>query len=295
MSGADITFEPPGWAGVLTQPPPTAVVAGPVGAPGVSPIDAAAAAFGAMTNADLPAVNSRIADDDADRRAHAAEAIEKFGANEDDAVAQFDDVGAGSDQMAAQLAGLAQGVVGMLGGALGSLGRLPQELMQAGQGALTPLLGAVQSLGQDGSGGLGDATLADEVDPVGVDVGDSGGGLGTGTTPAGDLGPAPVPVASLPTTPTAAMTSGPPATPAAAVGPGAGMGGVPLAGSAGAGGGVSKTNPPSEKRITAPGAPNGQPVKGRAPLPPNVAVTTGGKAGAPAVVKRRVLGGGGGI
>jgi hypothetical protein len=70
------------------------------------------------------------------------------------------------------------------------------------------------------------------------------------------------------------------------------MTGMPMVppGALGAGGaGDSKEKPP-EKRVTAPGVPNGQPVKGRLTVPPNVPVAKSGEE-KPTVTRsaRRIL------
>ncbi|GJO01727.1 hypothetical protein NJB18091_35290 [Mycobacterium marinum] len=52
----------------------------------------------------------------------------------------------------------------------------------------------------------------------------------------------------------------------------------------GAGGKGGSEDKPAEKRVTAPGVPNGQPVKGRLTVPPSVPVKTGD--GKPPVVTR---------
>lgn len=255
--------------------PPLPIPPGPVHPGGTSPVDAVMAAFGAATNSDLVEANALLAQDHADRTGHASDAARKFTAYEDDAVPQFQDLAAQGDALGQAM----QGVTGALGGVLGSVGRLPQELMQAGQGALSPLMSAAQSLG---NAGLGDTSPASDFGPVPGDLvgggfgsGGGGGGPGMGTTPAGNLGPSPVPGTSTPTTPAASMTY------AGAAGPG---GGAPTAGGTGgpmmpmvpggAGAGKSgKDDNAGGKRIAAPGIPNGQPVKGRTTTPPNVPVT----------------------
>ena len=110
--------------------------------------------------------------------------------------------------------------------------------------------------------------------------GGGGGGVGGGgdTSPTGYLGPPPVPMSSPPTTPAAAPSKPTPVAPSAGTTPaGMPMGGgmmpmMPGAMGAGAGGDGNKDKP-DEKRVAAPGVPNGQPVKGRMTAPPNVPVT----------------------
>ncbi len=278
------------YAAVLAGLPPLPLAPGPVHVGGSSATDATMAAFGAATNADLAESNTDLAVDDTDRRAHAGDAIGKFAANESAATAGFGGVGAEesaamTQQLPQAMSGALSGVAGALGGALGAIGRIPQELMQAGQGAIQPLMSAMQT-GAGDPAGIDDAELADDVDTPdsagpGLDGFDSGsGGLtpGIGTTPAGPLGPPPVPTSSAPTVPAAAATKSVTATtapPTGTVGPGAaGAGMMPLLPGGGAGGDKSgRGAPPQEKRISAPPVANGQPVKGRAIAPPNLAVT----------------------
>lgn len=289
-----IKVNPLDYLAIAAGLPPLPLPLGPVHPGGTSPVDATMAAFGAATNADLPETNTQLTQDHADRTGHAAGAAQKFAANEADAVSKFEGVaGEGDATMAQQgsqeamggamqgMTGAMQGITGALSGALGAASRLPQGLMQAGQGALSPLMGAAQSLAK---GGLGGATLASDISPdPGLGGGDfgsggaGGGGLGMGTTPASNLGPPPVPGTSTPTTPTSSMAntgvSGPAGgTPATGGGGGGGM--MPMMpGGGGAGGKGGKDDKAGEKRIAAPGVPNGQPVKGRTTAPPNVPVT----------------------
>lgn len=294
MTGDEIEVNPGDYWDILRGLPPEQLPTGPAHLGGQSPVDVTAAAFGFTTNADLPESNTQIATDTAERKAGAGDAIQKFATNEADAVSKFQDVaGRGDATMAQQssqeamggamqgMTGAMQGITSALSGALGSVSKLPQGLMQAGQGALSPLMSAAQSLGK---AGLGGATLASDISPEpglgGNDFGTGGGGgggLGMGTTPASNLGPPPVPGTSTPTTPASSLastgaagpTGGTPAT------GGAGGGGMMpmMPGAAGAGGKGGKDDKAGEKRIAAPGVPNGQPVKGRTTAPPNVPVT----------------------
>ncbi|MGV0627815.1 hypothetical protein [Mycolicibacter minnesotensis] len=274
--------------------PPQPIPPGPVHTGGTSPADAVAAALGAVINSDLAETNTQLAKDHADRTAGAADAVRKFGEQEADATSKFGDVaGQGDAKMAQDTMGGAmqgissamqgissamQGITGALSGVLGAVGKLPQEMMQAGQGALSPLMSAAQSLGK---GGLGGASLASDISPgpgmagSGLGAG-GGGGLGVGTTPASNLGPPPVPGTGAPTTPTGSMVKTSPIGPAGgapSVG-GSGGGMMPMMpGGAGAGGKGGKDDKTDPKRIAAPGMPNGQPVKGRATAPPNIPVT----------------------
>ncbi len=289
-----IQVNPADYWNILQGLPPQPIPMGPVHTGGPSPVDATMVAFGAATNTDLPQTNTNLAEDHADRTGHAADAAQKFASHEGDAVSKFQDVAAEGDATMAQqgpqeamgeamqgINGAMQGITSALSGALGSAGRLPQGLMQAGQGALSPLMSAAQSLGK---GSLGGASLASDVSPEpGLGGGDfgtggaGGGGLGMGTTPASNLGPPPVPGTSTPTTPASSMANTGSAGPAGGSPAAGGVGGggmMPMMpGGAAAGGKGGKDDKAGEKRIAAPGVPNGQPVKGRTTAPPNVPVT----------------------
>lgn len=273
--------------------PPAPIPAGPVHTSGSSPVDATMAAFGAATNLNLSETNAELAEDHRDRTGHAADAVKKFAENEADAASKFQNVAGEASPFGSQtvqgpqdamggamqgITGAMQGITGALGGALGAVGKLPQELMQVGQGALSPLMGAAQALGK---GALGGPTLASDIGGgAGPDAsslgGSSGsGGLGMGTTPASNLGPPPVPGTSTPTTPASALSK--PGVAGAATGtPVAGGGGgmMPMMpGGAGGAGQGAKNDPTEAKRIAAPGVPNGQPVKGRGITPPTMPVS----------------------
>ncbi|KAA1244171.1 hypothetical protein F0Q45_25085 [Mycobacterium simiae] len=301
MTGFEIKASPGIYGQAADAPPPAPLAPGPV-QPGGTLMDGWVAGFGAATNADLVPTNADIAADDADRRAHAADAARKFPANEADAAQQFEGVGAqggaqGATQMIQQaVSGITGAIGGAVGGIMGPLTQLPQQAMQAGQGAMQPLMSALQQ--SQGAEGLAadDARL---VDAVGGEPGlaggggasslGSGGGGGGGTTPTSYLGPPPVPSSSPPTTPAgapgksvAAPTTGgtsPSSTPMGATG-------MPMMppGAMGHGGEGGSKDKPAEKRVTAPGVPNGQPVKGRLTAPPSVPVKT--TEGKPPVVTR---------
>jgi hypothetical protein len=176
--------------------------------------------------------------------------------------------------------------------------------MQAGQSAMQPLMSAMQQAGGQGlesgiADGTGGAGLADSVGgESGLGGGGGGGGLGAGgaTTPTGFLGPPPVPTSSPPTTPAASAAKAVAATPSGGTPTPAmqgGMTGMPMMppGAMGAGSdGGSKEKPP-EKRVTVPGVPNGQPVKGRLTAPPSVPVTKSADGKPPVVTRpnRRIV------
>ncbi len=209
----------------------------------------------------------------------------------------------GAQQATQMIQQMVSGITGAIGGAIGGimkpLTEIPQQAMQAGQGAMQPLMSAVQQ----GHGAEGLASEEHLVDSLGAEPGlggdtggggaggiGSGGGGGGGTTPAGVLGPPPVPTSSPPTTPAGAPAKSVTVTPTggtpAASAPG-GMTGMPMVppGVLGAGGAGESKDKPVEKRVTAPAVPNGQPVKGRLTPPPNVPVTKSGED-KPTVVTR---------
>lgn len=182
------------------------------------------------------------------------------------------------------VSGITGALGGAVGGVMGPLTQLPQQAMQAGQGAMQPLMSALQqTYGAEGLDVADGARLVDSIEgepglggePGAGDVGAGGGG--GGTTPTGYLGPPPVPTSSPPTTPAGApaksVTPDPVSGTPRASGP-AGMTGMPMVppGALGAGAEGANKDKPVEKRVTAPAVPNGQPVKGRLTVPPSVPV-----------------------
>lgn len=306
MTGSIMAF-PEDYSGAAAMPPPPVVMPNGVPVGGGSPADAAAAGLAAAGNVGVPGDDGSTTEGLTDREGHALSAAEKFPANEADAAGEFQAVGAqgGIEQLMPMVTGLAGAISGAVGGALGPITQVPQQAMQAGQGAVGPLMEAVKSAGGgeldagggDGLDGLSDQELLDSLgleDPAlsGGDVGAGGGGGGgdTGsgggggggdaTSPTGYMGPPPVPMSSAPTTPAAApskpsvvaASGGAPAP--ATTGMGGGMMPMMPPGMAGAGGGGdSKDSKSDEKRVVAPGVPNGAPVKGRMTVPPSIPVT----------------------
>ncbi len=264
-----------GLVGAPEAPPPTPF---PASAGGTAPGDIGQGLLHSAGNAGVPKDAADAAEGDADRRAHAADAAAKFPANEADSAQQMQNVGQQAPQMMQQML---QSITGALGGAVGGimgpLTQLPQQAMQAGQSAIQPLMSAVQ--GAHGAGALAsDPHLVDSVGPgSGTGGGSGGGGAGLGggggTTPASSLGPPPVPTSSPPTTPAGAGKAAmmPPVSGAPTASGQTGMGGMGMMppGAMGAGGEGGNKEKPPEKRISAPGVPNGQPVKGRLSMPPS--------------------------
>jgi hypothetical protein len=280
----------------------------PVPPPQHAPGDIAQGAAGFAANLGVPGDVQSSSLEDLDRRTRALEAARKFPAQDADGAQQMQGVGAqgGAQQATQMIQQMVSGIAGAIGGAVGGimkpLTEIPQQAMQAGQGAIQPLMSALQQ----GPGAAGLASEEHLVDGLGSEpglgggAGGGGGGIGAGggggsTVPTGYLGPPPVPASSPPTTPAGAPakpvtmppSGGPPAAPAPT-----GMTGMPMVppGALGAAAGEGKEKPP-EKRVTAPGVPNGQPVKGRLTVPPNVPVAKSGEGKPPVVTRstRRIL------
>lgn len=299
MSNGPIVAVPETYGGAAADVPLSPAMPSPPPPPNQSPFGAAAAAFGAIVNSDVPSDNTEVTGSDVGDRAAAADAAGKFPEGELGAVSDFEQLGAGGlegkagEMFPQMISGVAGGVAGAVGGVLGPLTQLPQGVMQAGQGAFQAGLGALQQ-GVGGSDAdllsdMSDDDLADLLmsDPSMMDASltDFGGGDGGGaggvddvTSPTGVMGPPPVPMSSAPTTPAAAPAKPVPIAPVSSgASPGTPMGGgmmpmVPPGMGAGAGAGADKGKA-DEKRIAAPGVPNGQPVKGRMTVPPSVPVT----------------------
>lgn len=290
------------YGGVAAAPPPPTIV--PTGMPSgdPSPTGIAIGGLTAASNLGVPGDTAGSTEGDLDRRGRAADAAAKFPANEADAAQQFQAVGAqGSTQMVQELvSGITGALGGAVGGILGPLTQLPQQAMQAGQGAMQPLLSALQGTHTAGAVEAGDGSRL--LDGLGAEPGGdtggggaglgAGGGGGGGTTPAGYMGPPPVPSSSPPTTPSGAPAKPVMMTPTGATPPmsgQSGMTGMPMMppgamGGHGEGGGKDK---PAEKRVTAPGVPNGQPVKGRLTIPPSAPPASKPSEGKPTVVTNR--------
>lgn len=284
--GGGVEANIPTYVGANNMPEAPFPVATPPHPPGASAVDAGGGALTGAGNAGVPKDAADAAAADADRRAHAADAAAKFPANE-----------ANGQQDMQMIQQMLQSVTGALGGAIGGvmgpMTQLPQQAMQAGQSALQPLMSAVQG-GAHGAGLASDAHLVDSVGSgggsgLGAGSGGGGAGLGGGTTPASSLGPPPVPTSSPPTTPAGAKAPMMPPTGGMPAMPGqSGMTGMPMMppGAMGHGGEGGKKDSPVEKRVMAPGVPNGQPIKGRLTIPPSAPGNKSGEA-KPTVVTNR--------
>jgi hypothetical protein len=290
--GGPFKVSPIDLGGIVAAPqaPPPVV---PTGMPpgGATEVDVARAGLTAAGDLGVPGDQAASVQGDADRRAHAADAAQKFPANEDNSSQQFQQL----TQMIPQMAsGIAGSITGAVGGIMGPLTQIPQQAMQAAQSAIQPLMSAAKGGGAAEAALTdisGDQAVLDSASHGDAGLGGGGGGIGVGggTTPTGYLGPPPVPQSSPPTTPAAASVKSAMVTPTSGTPPPAGpmgMTGMPMMpgamGAHGDGGGKDK---PAEKRVTVPGIPNGQPVKGRLTVPPSVPVTKSGD-GKPAVVAR---------
>ena len=281
----------------------------PVPAPDGSPAGIAGAAAAFASNGDVPGDVQSSTLEDLDRRMRALDAARKFPAQDADGAQQMQGVGAQqATQMIQQMvSGIAGGIGGAIGGIMKPLTEIPQQAMQAGQGAIQPLMSALQQ-GHGAEGLVSDEHLADSLGGEsglggggaggggGIGAGGPGGGGGDGTVPAGYMGPPPVPASSPPTTPAGASAKSVTMTPTGGTGgaPGpTGMTGMPMVppGAMGAGGAGESKEKPTEKRVTTPAVPNGQPVKGRLTPPPNVPVTKSGEDKPPVVTRspRRIV------
>jgi hypothetical protein len=301
-----IEAHPATYQNLAERPPPPFIEPAGMPSPDPSPTGGPRAALDAAAGLGVPGDVAGSTQGDADRRARAADAAAKFPANEADAAQQFQGVGAqGNTQMIQQLvSGITGALGGAIGGILGPLTQLPQQAMQAGQGAMQPLMSALQGAHGAGAGeALEGSRLADGVggEPGGgaglggggAGLGSGGGGgIGGGTTPAGFLGPPPVPSSSPPTTPAGASAKPVMMSPTGGTLPmsgQSGMAGMPMMppgamGGHGDGGGKDKA---PEKRVTAPGIPHGQPVKGRLTIPPSAPAAAKPADGKPTVVTNR--------
>ncbi|WP_369829134.1 hypothetical protein [Mycobacterium sp. 852002-50816_SCH5313054-b] len=268
--------------------PPT-VGPNPMPGGGGTETDLAAAGLAQLGNLGVPGDQAASVAAEADRRAHALDAAQKFPANEAESSQQFQQLAQMIPQMASGIAGA---ITGALGGIMQPLTQFPQQAMQAAESAIQPLMGAAKGGGAAEAaltGMSGDEAVLDSGAQGGGGSGGGGGiGGGGGTTPTGFMGPPPVPSSSPPTTPAAAsakpvtvtQTGGTPTQ----SGP-MGMTGMPMMpGAMGAGGEGASKDKPAEKRLTVPGIPNGQPVKGRLTAPPSVPVAK--SEGKPPVVTR---------
>jgi hypothetical protein len=289
--GTPIKASPPIYGGIAATPPgPPVLPYGMPGTPGGTLPDQAATGLLNAGNLGVPGDQAASVQGDLDRRGHAADAAQKFPANEDNAAQQFQQI----PQMIQQVvSGIAGALTGGVGGIMAPLTQMPQQAMQAAQSAMQPLMGAAKAGGAaEAALTAADGAVLDSATRGDAGLGGGGGGGfggGAGTTPTGYLGPPPVPQSSPPTTPAAASVRSAALTPIGGTAPPAGptgMTGVPMMpGAMGAHGDGGSKDKPAEKRVTVPGIPNGQPVKGRLTVPPSVPVTKSGD-GKPAVVAR---------
>jgi len=302
MSGGQPIKQSPGINSSVAEAPP---VSGPAPSPMPPPEHAPAGiAMGVpalAANADVPDDVQSSTLEDLDRRMRALEAARKFPAQDGEAAQQMQGVGAqaGGQQATQMIQQVVSSITGAIGGAVGGLMKPLEEIPQQAMQAMQPLMSALQQ----GQGAAGLASNEQLVDSLGGESGlggaggGAGGGLGSGgggTVPAGYLGPPPVPASSPPTTPAGAKSVSMPSSGATPAAPGpTGMTGMPMMppGAMGAGGAGENKDKPTEKRVTAPAVPNGQPVKGRMTPPPTVPATKSGEDKPPVVTRspRRIV------
>ncbi|WIM87336.1 hypothetical protein PT015_21210 [Candidatus Mycobacterium wuenschmannii] len=262
------------------QPPPPIPADMPAGA--VSEIDALLASLGMAGNAGDPA-------DMTAGQAGFAKRGEKTG----DAMSQFPAADQNSSQQLQQMLGtftqmpqqFMQSFTGLFQGLQQGMNQAMQQGMQVGQQLMS-------SVGKAGAGAaLPASALGDALGAGAGALGAGGGGAGLAgaTTPAGNLGPPPIPSAG--TAPASAqqvpVTSPPPSEGAGARGQmGGGMPMMPPGAAGGAaGGGDNKTD---TKRVVPPSVKNGAPVQGRITTPQAAPEVVKRVAGKP-IASRRIL------
>ena len=221
-SGPNIVANPGIYSMLGGMPLAPPVQGFPIPAGDPSSVGGAVGALGFATNMGVPGDVAASTQEDLDRRARAADAAAKFPAQDADAAQQMQGVGAQAPaQLVQQMVSSITGALGgALGGIMGPLTQLPQQAMQAGQSAMQPLMSAAQQASH-GAEALeaGDPMLMDSLGAApeaGAGGGGGGIGAGGGTTPAGYLGPPPVPGSSPPTSPAGAPAKPVMTTPTAA-------------------------------------------------------------------------------
>jgi len=268
------------------MPPPPIPADMPAGA--VSEIDMLLAGLGMAGNSGDPKDTAAGQAGFEQRGQKTGEAMAKFPAGDQDASKQLEQIMSSATQMPQQLM---QSFSGLFQG-------LSQPLNQAMQQGMQMATQMASTMGKAGQGaGLGAELPADAFgDALGAGGAALGAGGGAGaelagaTTPAGNLGPPPIP--SAPTYPTSSATpaapvSSPPDSAAGARGP---MGGMPMMppggmGGAGAGGSEGKAE---TKRVVPPSVRNGAPVQGRITTPQTAPEVVKRIAGKP-IASRRIL------
>src|ERR1700758_1558572 len=224
MTNGPIWFNLPTYVGAGSGPPaPPILPHGASGSPGATSVDAAATGLIGAGDIGVPGDQAASAQGDLDRRAHAADAAQKFPVNEDNASQQFQQIPQMMQQM---VSGVMGAITGAAGGVMGPLTQMPQQAMQAAQSAIQPLMGAAKGGGAaEAALTAGEGAVLDSATHGDAGLGGGGGGglgAGAGTPPPGYLGPPPVPQSSPPTTPAAASVRSAAVTPTGGMPPSAG-------------------------------------------------------------------------
>lgn len=284
MGGQDeVQINPGQLAQALGLPPPPPLTPDQI-ASGTSLMSQLLATLGLAGNAGDPQDAADAAAGHAKRGEKTGDAMQQFPANDQQASQQLQQLMSSATQMPQQFM---QAFTQMFQGLTQGMNQAMQQGMQVGQQLASSVgkagAGAGASLPADALGGALGAGGA------GLGAGGGGAGLAGATTPAGNLGPPPVPSAG-----TVPMSSQqvPVTSPPAAEGAGArgGMGGgmpmmPPGAGGAGAGGGDNKAE---TKRVVPPSVKNGAPVQGRITTPQTAPEVVKRIAGKP-IASRRIL------
>lgn len=268
------------------MPPPPIPADMPPGA--VSEIDMLLAGLGMAGNSGDPKDMANGQAGFAQRGDKTGEAMSKFPAGEQDASKQLEQLMGTATQMPQQLM---QAFGGIFSPFTQGMSQAMQQVSQIGSQLASSMGKAGQGAGLAAS--LPADALGDALGAGGAALG-AGGGAGAGlagaTTPAGNLGPPPVPSAG--TYPMSAQqVPVPPSAPDAGAGARGSMGGgMPMmppgaAGGAGAGGGDSKAE---TKRVVPPSVKNGAPVQGRITTPQTAPEVVKRIAGKPIASRRMV-------
>lgn len=249
--------------------------------------------LGLAGNAGDPADMAAAQGGYAQRGMQTSDAMTKFPATEEQSTQALQQLMGSAQQIPQSLTGIGQSFGGVFGGFFQALNQAMQQGMQAGTQMAS-------SLGKAGQG----ASLAEEVpaEALGDALGAGGAALGAGgaaggaaaglaesTTPAGYLGPPPIPSAgtypaSSPTPPVP-----PPTAPDPSAGSRGGMGGYPMMPPAAMGAGATGGDAKAEtKRVVPPTVKNGAPVQGRITTPQTAPEVVKRIAGKP-VASRRIL------
>jgi hypothetical protein len=260
-------------AQTMGLPPPPPLTPDQV-ASGTSLMSQLLATLGMAGNAGDPNDMAAAAEGHAKRGEKTGDAMTRFPAQDQEGSQELQQLMGTMQQMPQQVV---QTLSGLFQGLSQPLNQAMQQVSQIGS-QLTSTLGKAGQ-GAGASASLPAEALGDALGAGGGAIGAGGGGAGLvgGTTPAGNLGPPPVPSAG--TVPMSSqqvpVTSPPPAEGAGARGQMGG--GMPMMPPGGGGGAASGSDSKAEtKRVVPPSVKNGAPVQGRITTP----------QAAPEVVKR---------